>query len=164
MSKWTQKYYQKLKATLCGRKLDAAGCSYTVFQVHGMYTHVCGKLIGYQNRSTDAFQQTEHRTNGIDGNYVDGVSITHGYHPRKHILLLLFLMAVHYLCSCTNNPISPSLLQPVPSFVGNDYFCDTGSTTTSVTIPCGMVRNVGLIVPVALSTLLHGSLKLSPPR
>ena len=126
----------KSSKRLCRRKLDAAGCSSTVFQVHGMYTHVCGKVIGYQNRSTDDFQQTEHRTNGIDDNYVDGVSITHGYHPRKHILLLLFLKAVHYLhvCSCTNNQISPSLLQPVlMSFVGNEYFCYIGSTTTSVT-------------------------------
>ena len=125
----------KSSKRLCGKKLDGAGCSSTVFQVHGInYTHVCGKVIGYQDKSTDAFQQTEHRTNGIDGNYVDGVSITHGYYPRRHIWTFAAALSegsIHpkALCSCTNSQISPSLLQPVPSFVGNDYFCDTGSTT-----------------------------------
>ena len=33
-------------------------------------------------------------------------------------------------CPCTDNQISPSLLPPIPSFVGDNYFCDTGSTTT----------------------------------
>ena len=126
----------KSSKRLCGMKLDGAGCSSTVFQVHGIkYTHVCGKVIGYQDQSTDAFQQGEHRTNGIDGNYVDGVSITHGYHPRKHIWTFVAAHSESSLyptaaCPCTyNNQISPSLLRPIPSFVGNDYFCDTGSAT-----------------------------------
>ena len=128
----------KSSKRLCGMELDGAGCSSTVFQVHGIkYTHVCGKVIGYQDKTTDAFDLPERRTNIIDGNYVDGVSISHGYHPRKHIWT--FAAAVSEattvaakhptaICSCTNNQISSSLLQPVPSFVGNDYFCDTGST------------------------------------
>ena len=125
----------KSSKRLCGMKIDGAGCSSTVFQVHGIkYTHVCGKVIGYQNKTTDAFAQFEN--NAIDGNYVDGVSITHGHHPRKHIWTFAAalsesstVVAMHPkgVCSCTNNQISPSLLQPVPSFVGNDYFCDTGS-------------------------------------
>ena len=73
------------------------------------------------------------------------------------------------VCSCTNNQISPSLLQPVPSFVGNDYFCDTGIVTYLLHTlypndPSGMVRAVGPAVPAAPSTLLRGSLKLSLPR
>ena len=127
----------KSSKRLCGRKLYGPGCSSTVFQVHGIkYTHMCGKVIGYQDKFTDAFQQTEHRTSTIDGNYVDGVSITHGYHPRKHIWTFAAAVseattvaALHptAICSCTNSQISPSFLQPVPSFIGNDYFCDTGN-------------------------------------
>ena len=61
------------------KKLDGAGCSSTIFQVHGIkYTHVCGKIIGYQDESTDAFNHPER--------HIDGVSITHGYHPRKQHL------------------------------------------------------------------------------
>ena len=122
----------KSSKRLCGRKLDGAGCSSTVFQVHGIkYTHVCGEIIGYQDKTTDAFHQSQHRTSTIDGNYVDGVSITHGYHPRKHIWTFFAAhtesgTSPHGKCPCT---ISSSLVDPVPSFVGNDYFCDTGSTT-----------------------------------
>ena len=68
-------------------KIDGAGCSSTV---HGIkYTRVCGKVVGYQDKTTDAFNShfssPERRTNTIDGNYVNSVSITHGYHPRKHV-------------------------------------------------------------------------------
>ena len=126
----------KSSKRLCGKKLDGAGCSSTVFQVHGIkYNHVCGKVIGYQDKTTDAFQQTVHRTIIIDGNYVDGVSITHGHHPRKHIWTFVAAYSesstLHPagICPCTDNRISSSLLTPIPSFVGNDYFCDTGSAT-----------------------------------
>ena len=41
------------------------------------------KIIGYQVGITDAAHQ--HQTGGdINGNYADGVSLTHG-NPRKHI-------------------------------------------------------------------------------
>ena len=116
------------------KKLDGAGCLSTIFELHGIkYTHVCGKIIGYQDKSTDAFSDPERH---IDSNYVDGVSITHGYHPRKHIWT--FAAAYSEIstshrggkCPCTDDQISPSLLPPIPSFVGDNYFCDTGSTTT----------------------------------
>ena len=143
MSKWTQKYYQKLKAIVQEEIRCCWLFIYGVSSAWYVYSRVWQGHRLPEQIYTDGFQQTEHCTNGIDGNYVDGVSITHGYHPRKHILLLLFLKAVHYLhvCSCTNNQISPSLLQPVLSFVGNEYFCYIGSTTTSVTrSPVGWSR------------------------
>ena len=127
----------KSSKRLCGMKLDGAGCSSTVFQAHGIkYTHVCGKVIGYQDKTTGAFFQGRHRTRTIDGDYVDGVSITHGYHPRKHIWTFVAAYSEsstypHGKCPCTNNQISSSLFLPTPSFVGNDYFCDTGSTSIS---------------------------------
>ena len=44
------------------------GCSSMMFQVHGIkYTHVCGKVIGYQDKSTDAFSTRERH---IDGTYI----------------------------------------------------------------------------------------------
>ena len=69
--------------------------------------------------------------NNINAVYVDGVSLTHGTSPRSHIWT--FAAATHeynnyqsiYNCPCTNIRHTP---QPaVPSFVGHDYFCDTGS-------------------------------------
>jgi hypothetical protein len=54
----------------------------------------------------------------IDGNYVDGVSLTHG-HPHQHIWT--FAARVSESCSCTVGRASP------PSFVGTDYFCDSNT-------------------------------------
>ena len=117
---------------LCAMNTDDPGCSSTVFPVQGVqYSRVCGKIIGYQQKSPDAFRAYSHRgQTKIDSYYVDGISITHGSPPRKHIWT--FAVAVHEynsspenVCPCTNTRNSQHA--PIPSFVGNDYFCDTGS-------------------------------------
>ena len=42
--------------TLCGIGFAGPGCSSTTFGVHGIgYTQVCGKIIAYQDSTTDAF-------------------------------------------------------------------------------------------------------------
>ena len=108
-----------------------AGCSSTIFEVHDIpYQRVCGKVIGYQKGTTDAFANFV-GSYSIEGAYVDGVSLTHGHNPRHHIWT--FVSAVDEsdyhgsttsVCPCTNSLASG--LQ-VPNFVGNNYFCDTGS-------------------------------------
>jgi len=41
---------------LCGMNIDGGGCSPATFKVNGIqYTSVCGKIIGYQQQSPDAF-------------------------------------------------------------------------------------------------------------
>ena len=62
-------------------------CVSTTFPLNGIkYSRVCGKIIGYQYYSTDAFDPYYHHQSGtIDSQYVDGVSVTHGQRPRKHI-------------------------------------------------------------------------------
>ena len=117
---------------LCGINFDGPGCSSTFFNVYGIeYTQVCGKIIAYQDASTDAFYVSI-RTTDIDGNYVDGISLTHGSNPREHIWTFAAALdevgsIVRRNCPCTNTNQAASATQP-PSFVGNDYFCDTGST------------------------------------
>ena len=117
---------------LCAMNTDSPGCSSAVFPLQGVkYSRVCGKTIGYQQKSPDAFFPYNiggQRT--IDSRYVDGISITHGYGPRKHIWT--FAAALHeynthsrYVCPCTNT--RNSQLAQVPPFVGHDYFCDTAS-------------------------------------
>ena len=50
------------------------------------YSRVCGKIIGYQYYTTNAFTlYYRDRSLTVDDNYVDGVSLTHGQRPRKHI-------------------------------------------------------------------------------
>ena len=57
------------------------GCVTNSFSVQDVqYSHVCGKIIGYQDLVPTAFHG-----HNIDSRYVYGVSLTHGQNPRKHI-------------------------------------------------------------------------------
>ena len=111
----------------CVRIETTDGCSsannFNTFGVE--YSHVCGRVIGYQYGATDAFS-----SGNINSNYVDGVSLTHG-NPRQHIWT--FASAFDEIgtfpssnCPCINTNLL-SQATPPPAFVGNDYFCDTGS-------------------------------------
>ena len=118
---------------LCAKNIDEGGCSSATFNLYGIrYTHVCGKIIGYQQGSPDAFwPYYNNRSLTINDNYVDGISLTHGRSPRKHIWT--FAAALHEiitggqqsLCPCTNNHNSVTI--PIPPYVESDYFCDTAS-------------------------------------
>ena len=112
----------------CGRShFNSYGCSSTTFDIGGLpYSQVCGRIKGYTFGSTNAFWQY---LRGIDGQYVDGVSLTHGRNgSREHIWTFAAGLTesdqnsvIPYRCPCdtSNNDI-------VPSFVGNDYFCESG--------------------------------------
>ena len=117
----------------CEINSEVAGCSETVFPSNGLrYSAVCGRMRGYQIHSSDAFGHVVRRPPlGIDDNYVDGVSLTHGT-PRNHIWTFA---AAHdevsiqpeFNCPCVNEDRQDRSV-PAPDFVGDDYFCATGST------------------------------------
>ena len=91
---------------------------------HLQYSQVCGKVIGYQYGRPEAFLDRS-----INARYVDGVSLTYGS-PRQHIWTFAVSRdEVHddgsFNCQCTNSRVTGTFQKPV--FVGNDYFCDTGS-------------------------------------
>ena len=93
------------------------------------YSKVCGKVSAYQYGSPEAFSPYySNRALTVDGNYVDGVSITHG-HPRRHIWTFAATLdeqhADPYSCPCTKT--NTTYTGVVPPFVGNDYFCDSAS-------------------------------------
>ena len=116
---------------LCAMNINGGGCSSATINLHGVeYTRVCGKIIGYQQKTPDAFHAYYvNRSRTIDDNYVDGISLTHGHNPRKHIWT--FAAAIDEVqnalnvCPCTN--IRNRVTIPIPPYVGSDYFCDTGS-------------------------------------
>ena len=65
--------------------ITSTGCVSTEFDVHGVqYSHVCGRVIAYQNRVPIAFH---YQSRGIDADYVHGVSLTHGQNQLPAILL-----------------------------------------------------------------------------
>ena len=107
---------------LC-RKTVGIGCSSVTFPAHGVsYSKVCSRVYGYQKDTPDGFYRST-RCPGctIDQPYIDGVSITHGS-PRQHIWTLATTFAFPS-CRCGNVP-------SVPSFIGDDYFCDAEGTNT----------------------------------
>ena len=113
----------------CGRPVTSRGsCPSTTYSTNRQYNKVCGRVIGYQVASPDAFD-TEHQSDrSINGFYVDGVSITHGS-PRNHIWS--YVAGVHenltnekFVCPCS----SQDARQP-PSFVGDNYYCESGNPT-----------------------------------
>ena len=108
---------------VCRRQSSSGGCSSVNIAAHGVdYSRVCGKVIAYQYGSPDGFYN-----GNIDSNYLDGVSITHGRYPRKHVWSFAAIhdeRVSHGQCPCINHYAS---IPVPPSFVGNDYFCDAAS-------------------------------------
>ena len=104
------------------------------FSTNGFsYNYVCGKVLGYQKGTPAAFQIDLNRVPSLENLYVDGLSLTHGAPgSRQHIWT--FAVALYeqdssynslYNCECTN--INYNWPYEVPSFVGNNYFCETGN-------------------------------------
>ena len=112
----------------CGRP---AGCVSTTFPVHGIeYSHVCGRVIGYQFGSPNAFDPYYvNRSLTIVDSYVDGISLTHGLSTLQHIWTFAAAigetLADRLICPCTQPDLPYT--GTVPPFIGQDYFCETGS-------------------------------------
>ena len=131
---------QESNLTLCSRN-DTNLVQSAVFTTLGLsYSAVCGRLRGYQFRIAAAFRPyNDGVQNGappsIDDAYVDGVSITHGSSPRKHI----WTYAVgsrdgdNFIGGCPCNTGS-SELQSTPPYVGDNYYCESGTDTTTGTL------------------------------
>ena len=121
----------------CGRNSNTESCRSVLYPTNGVsYSHVCGRIIAYQFCVTIAFYNYNNDpTHTIDDPYLDGISITHGNNPREHVWSFasayyeLWASASGLTCPCTNtnNNDNPNIL--IPPFVGDDYFCDTGTVT-----------------------------------
>ena len=90
------------------------------------FTNVCGRVRGYQHVSPDGF--ANFFSSPISGPYVDGISITHG-NPRNHIWTFGAGLSKDYEYPIENCPCSsPNPGVAPPSFVGENYFCESGHT------------------------------------
>ena len=113
---------------VCGRRSSSGSCeglSYTTGRVQ--YDQVCGRIIGYTIGNPEAFISGNSRS--IHSFYVDGVSVTHGS-PRKHIWTFANGLDEQRTipistCPCVTGSTGGSR---IPSFVGQNYFCETGRT------------------------------------
>ena len=111
----------------CGQAHSSGfNCSSTTFSVGGsQYSRVCGRALAYRWGYNHGF----YGRRGIDGQYVDGLSLTHGAPgSRQHIWTFAsgFFTESRFWtasqCPCDN--INGTHYVSSPSFVGNDYFCE----------------------------------------
>ena len=99
------------------------GCYSTNFSTLSItYSKVCGMAVGYQKGSTDAFNGAR----SINGPYVDGISITHG-NPRKHIWTYAIGRSDRSNIKNSNCPCSVFPGTFPPSFVHENYYCESGT-------------------------------------
>ena len=102
-------------------------CSSASFSTNGRsYQRVCGRARGYQKgRDTVAFYGS-HYGRTIDQDYVSGLSITYGSNPRQHVWTFAIGPGERYN-SKWNCPCSVNGGNSPPSYVGNNYYCESGS-------------------------------------
>ena len=117
----------------CGRTNQTlgggGGCSSASFSTYSIsYSHICGRIVGYQFASPDAFRGYDQGAyTRIEDPYVDGVVILRG--TEKHHVWTFAgevseSLTGNNVCPCTNapNPVA------IPPFMGENYFCETAVT------------------------------------
>ena len=121
---------------VCGRtsisntSVSTASCDGVTYPTSSeQYDQVCGRIIGYHFGIPYAFNTIAGRNSSIDGVYVVGVSVTHGY-SRQHIWTFAggFDEQTTYAsntCPCVAGSTNGN---HIPLFVGQNYFCETGLT------------------------------------
>ena len=108
----------------CGRSQNTtAECSSTTFSVDSLpYSHVCGRIRGYQVGSATAFFKYATQSNSYY------VRLTHGgAGNQQHIWTFVAgLSEVTARLPSLGCPCDTAPQSIVPASVGNDYFCESG--------------------------------------
>ena len=113
---------------VCGRRSTSPSCEGLTYSTGSeQYDQVCGRIIGYQIGTPDAYEVSG---GSIDSYYMDGVSVTHGS-PRQHIWSFVAGLGEREdfsqsTCPCVVGSINGN---NIPSFVGRNYFCESGITS-----------------------------------
>ena len=118
----------------CGRlsQSQVPGCDSVLIPTNGVgYQKVCGRFLGYQIGTPDAFNMafSPNIDHTIEGNYVDGISITYGLPGCRHHIFSYAAGLSEQFAS----PLDPKSLCPCangnapPLFVGSSYNCESGN-------------------------------------
>ena len=122
--------------TFCIRDTNISMCAPILSESYGLtYSQVCGYVRGYQYGTMDCFNINP---SNLSGFYVDGVSITYDT-PLRHLWTYaaglqeenLMMAGDHVNTVCPCNTPQAGRTRGTPSFVGNDYYCESGSTNNS---------------------------------
>ena len=100
--------------TRCIRSTPMAGCSSIVFPVMNIpYSHICGTVQAFWFGTPEGFTGSQRSSSTINGNYVDGISLTYGTSSRTHIWTII----------AVKEEINQDCPGEVPGYVGNHYSC-----------------------------------------
>lgn len=117
---------ESVGARYCVKNFDGYGCSSLWISPTQPVRRVFGRVFGIQVGSGDI------RTDlGIEDPYLDGVSLTYGEAgSRRHIWSFMAYTSEFFnQCPCSiDSPNSQSL----QSFVGDNYYCESGANTMNV--------------------------------
>ena len=119
---------------VCGRRSTTPSCEGLTYPTGSeQYDQVCGRIIGYQISTPDTFGSAGQ---SIDSYYLDGVSLTYGS-PRQHIWSFVggldegIYTNFGSICPCVTGSTTGTR---IPSFVGQNYFCESGLTRFNGTV------------------------------
>ena len=119
-SAWME--YNTSGVRACGRPFNSTGsCAATVHLTGRQYSRVCGRVIGYQVGSPDAFNV---RPNSEI--HLDGISITYGT-QRNHIQSYVAGLNEMGNLPTNNCPCSSEQAKTPPSLIGDNYYCESGN-------------------------------------
>jgi len=109
---------------------DSQVCSSAFFSTKGKgYRNVCGRVMGHQKGGPGGFAGARYFNNSINGSYMDGVSITRGK-PHEHIWTYVIGTSDDYNYPFWNCPCASIPGPASPSFVGSNFYCESGDTGT----------------------------------
>ena len=113
---------------------SGVSCSSKSYSTGRGYGRVCGRVIAHQYGSPDAFNRlTIDNPANIDTAYMDGVSITYG-NPRRHIWSYVGGLTEGISNSRYVRPNCPCSIvsgRGPPSYIGNNYYCESGNPTNT---------------------------------
>ena len=110
----------------CGRPVSSAGsCPAIGIVTHIQYSRVCGRVIGFQYATPDAFNLPRDSTTDFDG-----IDITHGV-QHNHIwsyVAAAFSSQKSPKCPCVGNEVEG--VEP-SNFFHDNYYCESGNPNPS---------------------------------
>ena len=135
-SGWRKDTYSNV--SFCHLVSDSGGgCSSAYFSANETsYQRVCGRARGYQKGATSGFNSYHNefaRQTTIDSYYADGLLISYG-NPRQHIWTYVVGLCDDRTYTNSNCPCTIGGGPTAPSFVGTNYYCESGCISTYSTL------------------------------
>ena len=120
-SAWRE--YNTTRVRACGRPVNETGsCAAVFYFTNRQYSRVCGRIIGYQVASPDAFSTFNNRNGDLDG-----VIISHGAQQEYNWSFAAGVTEGSSRYTQNNCPCSPAPGTQSPASIGDKYFCESGN-------------------------------------